>query len=87
MKTKIKLFDIYVFLITLFKGFGAESNNKGYVLAFVIGCIAIVTKMARERYTTKELMAVLSIFLIGMDILHCCIKGEYWRLSGSVIIL
>lgn len=66
MKTKIKLFDIYVFLITLFKGFGAESNNKGYVLAFVIGCIAIVTKMARERYTTKELMAVLSIFLIGI---------------------
>lgn len=53
MKTKIKLFDIYVFLITLFKGFGAESNNKGYVLAFVIGCIAIVTKMARERYTTS----------------------------------
>lgn len=41
MKTKIKLFDIYVFLITLFKGFGAESNNKGYVLAFVIGCMHI----------------------------------------------
>lgn len=51
MKTKIKLFDIYVFLITLFKGFGAESNNKGYVLAFVIGCIAMdATAKYMESY-------------------------------------
>ena len=50
MKIKVKLFDIYVFLIALLKGFGLDSGDLIYFIAFVIGCAAIATKMVHEKY-------------------------------------
>lgn len=66
MKARIKPFDIYIFLITLFKGLGAESNNVGYIGAFLFGCFVIFGKISREHYSKKEMISMLIILLIGV---------------------
>lgn len=67
MIKRINLFYIYIFLITLFKGFGAESDNYGYVLVFIVGTVAIVLKIWQEKYTIKEL--IIMFFLMALGIL------------------
>lgn len=66
MNITIKLFDIYIFLITLFKGLGADGADIGYIIAFCIGCVAIYTKIRKERFRKKELYSILLILLIGI---------------------
>lgn len=66
MKTKIKRFDIYIFLITLFKGFGAESNNIGYIVAFLFGCFVLFGKISKEHYSKKEIISMFFIVTVGL---------------------
>lgn len=66
MKTKVRLFDIYFFLITLFKGLGAESNNNWYLLAFIIGCIAVGSKVSRDKFTIGEIRALSILVAVGL---------------------
>lgn len=65
MKIRIKLFDLYIFLIALLKGFGLNSNNSLYVLGFALGCIVILTKMFYEKYSLKEFIPLVIIVVIG----------------------
>lgn len=66
MKTKIKLYDIYIFLITLFKGVGANADNILYVLAFIIGCVAVFGKICNEKYSKKEFLFMVFIICVGL---------------------
>ena len=65
MKIKIKLFDVYIFLIALLKGFGLASNNKVYWGAFFIGIYALAIKMMNEKYSRRELFSMAVIMAIG----------------------
>ena len=72
MKIKVKLFDIYVFLIALLKGFGLDSGDPVYFIAFVVGCAAIVIKMMHEKYVLSELIALGSLLLFaGLNFVIC----------------
>lgn len=66
MKTKVGLFGIFFFLITLFKGFGAESNSNWYFFAFVLGCIAVGTKVRQDKFTVGEIRALSILVVVGL---------------------
>lgn len=66
MKAKVKLFDIYIFLVTLCKGFGAESSNILYIVAFAVGCSAIFAKISREKFFRREIFSMLAILGVGI---------------------
>ena len=66
MKIKFKLFDIYILLITFFKGLGATADNKMYILVFLVGCVAIAMKLIQESFTLRELLYMGSILAIGV---------------------
>lgn len=66
MLTNIEFFDIYIFLVTLFKGLGAEAGNKLYVVAFFIGSIAICLKISKEKFSFNEFKIVTFILIIGL---------------------
>lgn len=66
MKLKVRPFDLYIFLITLFKGFGASADDKLYVAAFVLGCFAVFMKMIQEKYTRSEFLSMLFIVVVGV---------------------
>lgn len=66
MKFKVGLFDIYIFLITLFKSVEANAGDIEYIFAFAIGCTAIMTKMLHERYSCRELISMLFIVSVGI---------------------
>lgn len=65
MVANIELFDIYIFLVTLFKGVGAEASDKLYILAFFVGALAIFLKLVKEKFSKNELKKVLFILIIG----------------------
>lgn len=68
MKFKVGLFDIYIFLITLFKSIEINAGDIEYIIAFAVGCVAIATKMLHERYSGRELMSML--FIVGVGVLN-----------------
>ena len=63
---KVRLYDIYFFLITFFKGLGAEGGDIWYIVAFAIGCIAVILKMSKEHYKKNELIALAPIVTVGL---------------------
>lgn len=66
MKIKIRPFDLYIFLITLFKGFGASGGDRLYIAAFAFGCFAVFMKMIQESYTQRELLSMMFIVVVGL---------------------
>ncbi|MBQ8833642.1 MAG: hypothetical protein IJ001_01790 [Oscillospiraceae bacterium] len=65
MRLRVKLFDIFIFLITLLKSLGARAEDPVYVIAFIIGCFSILIKMLREQFTRHELISVIFIIIVG----------------------
>ena len=66
MKVRIKLFHFFIFLITLCKALGLDSENKIYVVAFALGCFAVLIKMMREKYTHLEFLSMTFIVVVGV---------------------
>jgi len=66
MIIRFTLYDIYIFLIALLKGLGLDSSDKLYIIAFAIGCVAVVIKVYNEKFTVKELLAMGSLVCIGI---------------------
>lgn len=66
MKIKIRPFDLYIFLITMFKGFGASGGDKLYIAAFAFGCFSVFMKMIQEKYTQRELLSMMFIVMVGL---------------------
>lgn len=62
----VNLFEVYMFLISLAKGFALNSRDSIYVALFAIGIILILLKMINESYTKREIFFLSSIMIIGL---------------------
>lgn len=84
MRFRVSLFDIYFVLITLFKSLGADAGTAAYVIAFLIGCMAIAMKMTREAYTKSEMFSML--FILGVGLLDFFIGRDRMILFLAITI-
>lgn len=59
---------IYIFfaLIAFCKGLGLSSSSKIYIIMYIFGIIMVFLKISTEKYTYKELIPILILFLIGI---------------------
>ena len=65
MKIRVKLYDVYIFLIVFLKGLGATAESKAYLLAFMLGCAVIALKIFQEKFTVREICSMLFILMAG----------------------
>lgn len=84
MRFRVSLFNVYFVLITLLKSFGADAGTVAYVIAFLIGCMAIAMKMLRERYTKSEMLSML--FILGIGLLNFLIGRSTTILFTAITI-
>lgn len=73
LRIRVSLFNLYIVLITIFKGFGIKGDNVIYIAAFAVGVCAVFMKMIRESYTRREFCNMFFVVTLG---LLCLVIGK-----------
>lgn len=68
MNIKLKkenLIYIFIYINVFCKGIGLESNSNIYLSLLSLGIVALALKLISDKYTHKEFINLVSIFIIG----------------------
>ena len=84
MKLKVKLFDIYIFLMTLFKALGFDSSSKIYIAVLAVGCAAILMKLYTESFSLKEIISMVFLVAIGLAV---WLRGDFSSVLTTAVAL
>lgn len=74
----------FLALITFCKGLGLSSNDKIYVIIFIIASICMLLKAITDKFTKKEFVIIFS--LLGIGILNLIIGNQTVILFTAIIL-
>lgn len=75
---------VFLALITFCKGLGLSSNDKIYLIIFIIASICMLLKAITDKFTKKEFVIMFS--LLGIGILNLIIGNQTVILFTAIIL-